>query len=85
MNVQAESYTRLHGRWLLIARLAWATIFLTLTAMYAFGILAVHEALSTVCEEQLCTLRQQIRQTDSSAQLKGWLGLSVGQEVAHMC
>ena len=84
MTIPTESHTRLHGRWLLIARQAWATVFLTLTAMYAFGFMEVREALSTVCEERLCTLRQQIRQTDTGAQLKGWPGPSVGQK-RHTC
>ncbi len=51
MSAETESYTRLHGKWLLVVRLAWATVFLTLTAMYAFGFMEVREALSTVCEE----------------------------------
>jgi len=85
VSAETETYTRLHGRWLLIARLAWTAVFTVLTVMYALGFLAVREALSTVGEEQLCTLRQQIRQTDTGAQLKGWPGPSVGQEAAHMC
>jgi len=66
MTTQTESHTRLHGRWLLIARMAWAAGFMTLTAMYALGFLAVREVLSTVCEEETCTLRQ------------GWPGPPIG-------
>ncbi len=78
MNAQAESHTRLDGRWLLIARLAWAAGFMALTAMYALGFLAVREVLSTACEEELCTLRQQIRHTDAGEQVLGWPGPPIG-------
>jgi hypothetical protein len=66
MNDQTESHTRLHGRWLFIARLAWAAGFTVLTVMYVLGFLAVRDALSTVCEEVPCTLRQ------------GWPGPPIG-------
>jgi hypothetical protein len=78
MNAQAESHTRLHGRWLLIARLAWAAGFTVLTAMYALGFLAVREALSTVCQEEPCSLRQQIRRTDAGEQVLGFVGPPFG-------
>src|SRR6266508_3201276 len=70
--------TILHGRWLLLARLAWAAVFLTLTAMYALGFLAVRDALSTVCEEERCTLRQQIRRTDAGERVVKWPGPPIG-------
>ena len=66
MTTQTESHTRLHGRWLLIARLAWGIMFVTLTAIYVLGFLAVREALSTVCEDEPCTLRH------------GWPGPPIG-------
>ena len=78
MNVQTESYTCLHGRWLLIARLAWAAMFITLTLMYALGFTAVREALSTVCEDELCTLRRQISQSDKGEKILGWPGPPIG-------
>lgn len=78
MNTQTESHTRLHGRWLIIARLAWAAGFMALTAMYALGFLAVREALSTVCENELCTLRQQIRRADAGDQGVSWPGPPIG-------
>jgi signal transduction histidine kinase len=78
MNAQAESYTRLHGRWLLVARLAWAAVFLTLTTIYAFGFLAVHETLSTVCDADPCSLRVQIRHTDAGETTVRWPGPPVG-------
>ena len=71
MIAQAESSTRLEGNRLLIARLAWAIGFLVLTIMYVLGFLAVRDALSTVCEEELCTLRQQIRHTEAGDKLAG--------------
>ena len=78
MNVQTESYARLHGKWLLIARLAWAATFLVLTLMYALGFLAVREALSTFCEDELCTLRRQISQSDDGEKILGWPGPPIG-------
>jgi signal transduction histidine kinase len=78
MTSQTESHTRLHGRWLVIARLAWAAGFMALTAMYALGFLAVREVLSTVCEEEPCTLRQQVRHTNAGEQVVGWPGPPVG-------
>ena len=78
MNVQTESYTRLHGRWLLIARLIWAAGFTVLTFMYALGFLAARDALSTVCKEELCTFRQQIRHTDAGEQVVSWPGPPIG-------
>jgi signal transduction histidine kinase len=70
--------TILHGRWLILARLAWAAGFTVLTAMYALGFLAVREVLSTVCNDELCTLRQQIRHTDAGEQIAEWPGPPVG-------
>jgi signal transduction histidine kinase len=74
LNTQVESNTRLHGRWLLIAQLAWGTMFVALTVMYVLGFLAVHEVLSTVCKQEPCTLRQQIRHTDAGEQVMDWGG-----------
>ena len=78
MTTQAESHTRLHGRWLLVARLAWAVVFITLTAIYAFGFLAVHETLSTICDAEPCTLRAKIQRTDAGEKVVGWQGPPVG-------
>ena len=78
MTAQTESHTRLSGRWLLIARLAWAVVFLTLTVMYTFGFLAVRDTLSTVCEQEQCKLVQQIRHTDKGEKIMGWPGPSIG-------
>lgn len=73
-NTQFESNTCLHGRWLLIARLAWIILFVTLTVMYVLGFLAVRDVLSTVCEVEPCTLRQQIRHTNAGEQVMDWEG-----------
>jgi two-component system, NarL family, sensor kinase len=78
MTTQTESHTRLHGRWLLIARLAWLIMFLTLTAMYVFGFFAVRDTLSTVCEQEPCKLVRQIRHSESGDKIMGWPGPSVG-------
>ena len=78
MNAQSESNTRLRGKWLLSARLAWAIGFITLTTMYAFGFLTVRDVLSTVCEEERCTLKQQIRHTAGGDKVIGWSGPNIG-------
>jgi signal transduction histidine kinase len=74
----STSSTILRGRWLILARLAWAIGLTALTAMYALGFLAVHDTLSTVCEGELCTLRQQIRHTNEREKVEGWPGPPVG-------
>ena len=61
-----------------MARLAWVTGFMALVAMYVLGFLAVRDVLSTVCEEELCTLRQQIRRTAAGEQVVGWPGPPIG-------
>ena len=75
---QGASDTTMRGRWLLIARLVWAIGFIALTAMYTFGFMEVREALSTVCEEERCTLRQQTRHTEAGEQVMNWLGSPMG-------
>jgi hypothetical protein len=77
-NTNTSPNTRLHGGWLLVARLAWLTGFMVLAAMYLFGFLAVREVLSTVCEDEPCTLRQQIRRTAAGEQTLGWPGPPIG-------
>ena len=47
-------------------------------AMYMFGLLSVRDTLSMVCQEERCTLRQQIQQTDAGDQVLNWPGPSVG-------
>jgi len=74
MSAQTESYTRLHGRWLVTARVLWITLFIALTFMYVFGFFAVRDALSTVCEEERCTLGRQIRYTAAEEQVMDWQG-----------
>ena len=78
MNARAESQTRLRGRWLLFARLAWVVVFITLTALYAFGFLAVHETLSTICEAEPCTLTEQTRSTNAGDKIVRSAGPTVG-------
>ena len=78
MNTQTESYTRIHDRWLLVARLAWVIMFTVLTVMYVLGFLAVHDVLSTVCQDERCTLRQQIRHTDAGDEMVGYPGPPIG-------
>ena len=78
MNAPAESQTRLQGGWLVLARLVWAALFTTLTVMYALSFLAVRDVLSTVCEEELCTLRQQIRRSEARELVEIWTGPPIG-------
>ncbi|HKY55901.1 MAG TPA: hypothetical protein VJM08_16410 [Anaerolineales bacterium] len=78
MNTQTESQTRLHGRWLLAARLAWAAVFITLIVMYALGFIEVREVLSTVCKEEQCKLIQQIRHADTGDKVLSSPGPSFG-------
>jgi hypothetical protein len=77
-SARSSAYTRLQGGWLLMARLAWVAGFMALAAMYVLGFLAVREALSTVCKEEPCTLRQQIRHTDAGEQTLSWPGPPIG-------
>ncbi len=49
-----------------------------LTVMYVLGFLAVREALSTVCGDDLCTLMQQIHHTAMGDQVVGWDGPPIG-------
>jgi signal transduction histidine kinase len=46
--------------------------------MYVLGFLAARETLSTVCKEELCTLRLQIRHTDMGEQIVQWPGPPIG-------
>ena len=46
--------------------------------MYAFGFMEVHEALSTVCDEEPCTLRQQIRHTEAGEHVMNWQASPIG-------
>jgi signal transduction histidine kinase len=71
---QSTGATTLRGRWLLVARLVWMTMFITLTVMYALSFLAVREKLSTVCKEELCTLWTQIRHTGVGEHVMYWNG-----------
>jgi signal transduction histidine kinase len=78
MNAQPESNTWLRDKWLLVARLAWTAVFTVLTVMYALGFLAVRDTLSTVCEEEPCTLYVQIRYTEAGEQVMEWGGPPIG-------
>jgi len=46
--------------------------------MYTLGFSAVRDVLSTVCREERCTLRQQVRHTDARDEVIGWPGPPVG-------
>jgi hypothetical protein len=75
---QSTTDTRLRGRWLLIARLAWVTVFTVLIIMYALGFVEVRKALSTVCEEELCSLDLQIQNSGVGERVMNFQGPPVG-------
>src|SRR5215216_2038125 len=54
MKAQAESYTRLHGRWLLIARLAWVTVVMLSMIVYAAAAPVALHILATPCNFEPC-------------------------------
>ncbi len=74
----SSPHTRLRGGWLRVARLAWVAGFTALAAMYALGFLAVREVLSTVCEEEFCTLTRQVRHTGAGERVLRWPGPPIG-------
>lgn len=78
MNAPTESLTRLQGKWLLVAQLAWVIGLIVLAAMHVLGFLAVHALLSTVCEDAHCTLQRQVRHTAAGDQVIGWAGPPIG-------
>ena len=54
MTAQTESYTRLHGRWLLIARLAWIAIAILTTIMHIVALPVAFNLLRTPCYQEPC-------------------------------
>src|SRR5215216_3549679 len=54
MNAQTESYTRLHGRWLFMARLAWVAIAILAMVIYAAAVPVAFHLLRTPCYVEPC-------------------------------
>ncbi len=71
MTTQTESYTRLHGRWLLIARLAWVATAILATIMHIAAAPVAFDLLRTPCYESPCdTQFQTPSEADSQASLE---------------
>jgi signal transduction histidine kinase len=60
MNAQTESYTRLHGRWLFSARLAWVAIAILATLVYAAAAPVAFNQLQSGCGLKPCDAPSQI-------------------------
>src|SRR5229473_2715025 len=81
-SVCNESETRLHGRWLLLARGLWITL-VVLTLAIFFASLPVYLAqVQTPCAGMACALSQQLSPGQVGA-LKG-MGLSLGDYAAYI-
>jgi len=60
VNAQTESYTRLHGRWLFIARLAWVAVAILATIVYAAAAPVAFNQLRSGCGLKPCDAASQI-------------------------
>src|SRR6266498_78264 len=67
MNAQTESYTRLKGRWLLSARLAWVAIAILATIVYAAAAPVAFNLLRTPCNVEPCDTQFQTASDAPSA------------------
>ncbi len=80
MNTQSESNTRLRGRWLILARVAWVALALLIMGLYVAGLPANFEHRHTLCAQALC---EDGRLTPEHAQALQGLGLSVDFYAAY--
>ena len=69
-----EADTRLHGRWLLIARGAWVSLVILTLAIFVVLLPSYFAQLQTVCTGTTCAL---VQPTSDAAQTMQKLGLSV--------
>ncbi len=69
-----EADTRLHGRWLLIARVAWVSLVILTLAIFVILLPSYFAQLQTVCTGPTCAL---VQPTADTAQAMQKLGLSV--------
>ena len=60
MNAQTESYTRLHGKWLFSAQLAWVAIAILATLVYAAAAPVAFNQLRSGCGLKPCDAPSQI-------------------------
>jgi len=75
LNAQRESNTRLHGRWLVIARVTWIAVVSLTVVLFTVGLLVEFGQLHTVCTggESKCN----IVLSPAEAELHQQLGLSL--------
>jgi hypothetical protein len=71
---------RLHGRWLLVARVAWLAIAALTIGLFVFSIPAGYALLRTVCTRKPCGPEQL---SPEGAEAIGQLGLSLGWYAAY--
>src|SRR5215471_9358042 len=71
---QSDSGTRLYGRRLVFARVAWVSLVLLTLGIYAFLLPSYFELLQTICSGSACAL---VQPTPQTAQAIQQLGLSV--------
>ncbi len=77
---EQDSYARLHGRWIVLARLGWGTLVVLTLAIY-FAILPVFLAqLQTPCAGSAC---QYLQLTPGQAETLKGIGLSPGDYAAY--
>jgi hypothetical protein len=69
-----EPRTRIRGRWLILARVAWVAVVTLIVALFLVRLPAYYTALQTVCTGAVCGYAQP---TPDSAQTLQKLGLSV--------
>src|SRR5215510_10021961 len=67
VNAQTDSHTRLHGRWLLLARLAWIAIAILTTIMHIVALPVAFNLLRTPCYQEPCDTRFQTPSGTESA------------------
>lgn len=67
MSVETESHTRLHGRWLLLARLAWVAIAILATIMHIVALPVAFNLFRSSCYQEPCDTPFQIPSQMESA------------------
>ncbi len=64
--------------WRSVVRVLWVIGFCVVTVSYALGLLAVHGILRAPCEVESCTLREQVRHTETGEEVLRWPGPPIG-------
>jgi hypothetical protein len=71
---QSKAGTRLYGRRLVLARVAWVSLVILMLGIYAFLLPSYFELLQSICTGAACAL---VQPTPQTAQALQQLGLSV--------